>query len=457
MTEDHRAVFAALHDLLGGVRSGSDLAALAEGLEILVYEVNHPGYPDLLVDVSGELETLRRAMSAYGSQEERHPYLQAAIGLRRFRTHTLAPEVEAAEGYRRLGLSDFTTRGPAALIEHLGGVPPRYEVNEGALVSVVVRTRDRPVLLAQALASLFASTWRSAEILLVNDGGASPEVAERTPLPVRQIDLPENRGRAAAANEGIAAARGEYVTFLDDDDLVEPEHLETLVRLAAATGQRVVYTDAAVTIHEPDADAGWKCVERRLPYSRDFDRERLLVDNYIPFHTLLVERALLAEVGPVDTTLPFFEDWDLILRLAQRANFVHLAKVTCEYRHFRGSDHQILGERASDHGEFARRKAQVLEKHRELLRPEVLAGIVDRLRAEAVFAAEATASERAERARERAELGGELTRQRLALAERDRTLASNWAEIERLNGQIEEMEKTRAWRLHRFVERARGR
>jgi LmbE family N-acetylglucosaminyl deacetylase len=464
VTADHRAAFAALHLCLTGVRDGDELAPAVRGLEVLVYEVNHPGYPDLLVDVSGELATIERAMARYSSQEERHPYLRSALGLRQFRTHTLAPSVAAAEGYRRLELADFTTRGLAALTAHLGGAAAPVVPGDGPLISVIVRTRDRPRLLADALASLYASTYRRLEIVLVNDGGARPEIAEPAPLPLVRVELPQNRGRAAAANAGIAAASGEWIAFLDDDDRVEPEHFATLAGLATGCGHRAVYTDAAVTVWEPDAAGGWSCVERRLPYSRDFDRERLLVDNYIPFHTLLVERSLVAEAGELDGALPFFEDWDFLIRLAVRAPFLHFARVTCEYRHFRGSGHQILGERASEHGDFLRRKAQVLEKHAALLTPEVLAAIVDVLRAEAVRAGGAV--EAAERERRRhgeelgqriAELGDESQALRLELERRDDRLRATYAEIERLTALIRAMEATRAWRTHRWLEGVRGR
>ncbi|HEX3557222.1 MAG TPA: PIG-L family deacetylase, partial [Thermoanaerobaculia bacterium] len=179
VTRDHRAAFAALHRLLAPLREGGgsgDTPEPLRGLRILLYEVNHPGHPDLLVDVSAERERLERAMAAYASQEERHPYWNAGLGLRRFRTLSLAPGVELAEGYRRLRLEDFTTRSPAQLVRHLGGHPEVHEVREGPKISVIVRTRDRQGLLDEALASLAAGDYRRAEVVLVNDGGTRPVV-----------------------------------------------------------------------------------------------------------------------------------------------------------------------------------------------------------------------------------------------------------------------------------------
>lgn len=501
VTRDHRAAFAAVHRLLAPLRESprGDLEQEAfRGLRILLYEVNHPAHPDLLVDVTAEGPKIEAAMACYGSQEERHPYLSAGLGLRRFRTLSLGPEAGLAEAYRRLTVQDFTTRSPAQLIRFLGGLPEVAEVRQGPLVSVIVRTRDRPALLAEALASLAEGEYRRAEVVLVNDGGAPPEVPADYPLPVARVDLAESRGRAGAAEAGIAASRGDYVAFLDDDDLAAPEHLATLAGLVYAAGVRVVYTDAAVAVYELDPDGGWTCRDRRLPYSRDFDPDILLVDNYIPFNTLLIERGLFAEAGPFDPSLPFFEDWDYLIRLAALTPFHHLARVTCEYRHFRGGAHHIFGERPRERGDFLAVKARVLAKHASRLRPEVLARAVDTLRAEAVAGQEGWASARREvdrlvndleglrqaheaLARERflweeryhnvsGELAGwkeehgrvsaELQRlydeeKKLRAAVDDQTahLGRTYAEIERLNRLIRDMESTRAWRAHQWWQR----
>jgi len=507
ITSDHRAAFAAVHRLLAPLRDSlrSEDEPL-RGLRVLLYEVNHPGHPDLLVDVTAERERIEAAMACYASQEERHPYLRAGLGLRRWRTLSLAPGVELAEGYRRLRPDDFTTRSPAQLVRHLGGLPEVSPgiglMREGPLVSVVVRTRDRPELLAEALASLAEGEYRRAEVVLVNDGGAPPPVPPDYPLPTVRVDLAESRGRAGAAQAGVAAASGEYVAFLDDDDLAAPEHLAILAGLVQAAGVRVAYTDAAVAVYELDATGGgaggWVCRERRLPYSRDFDPDVLLVDNYIPFNTLLIERALFAQAGPFDATLPFFEDWDFLIRLAAITPFHHLARVTCEYRHFRGGVHHVFGERPRERGDFLEVKARVLAKHADRLRPDVLARAVDTLRAEIVEEREGRAAAEREATSQRdalaamrveldavarqrflweeryhavngelegfraghAKLAAELQRLydeeralRSAVDDQTAHLGRTYAEIERLNRLIREMEATRAWRLHQRFQR----
>jgi LmbE family N-acetylglucosaminyl deacetylase len=408
ITADHRAAFSAVYDALAPVRRGDELAEIVADLEVLLYEVNHPGQPNLLVDVSAEVEVLRRAMACYASQEERHPYLNAALGLRAYRALSLSPGVRAAEAYRRLTARDFQVTGRWALESELrsGGAVPRGAA--GPLVSVVVRTKDRPALVADALRSLAASTHRELEVVLVNDGGAPVDVPADFPHRLVRVELRPGRGRAGAANAGIERAGGAFVAFLDDDDLVEPDHYEVLTGLVRGSDVRIAYTDAAVGLWEL-TPGGWTRRERRLPYSRDFDGDLLQVDNYIPLHTLLIDRGLARSAGPLDESLPFFEDWDWLIRLSELAPFHHHRRVTCEYRHFRGAAHHVLGDAPRERQDFLTMKARVLEKNAARLSPARLARIVDVLRREAVEGIEEAARVRQgasadRRAREQAEL-----------------------------------------------------
>jgi LmbE family N-acetylglucosaminyl deacetylase len=382
VSPDHRAAFAALHRVLEALRREPAFVSdtRLRGLTVLAYEVNHPLHPNVLVDVGAQVPLIERAMGCYASQ---HDYLRGKLGLLKFRTLTLPPSVAAAEAYRQLSVEDFTTRSPARLIGELGGVPEFVEIKDGPLISVIVRTKDRPEFLAQALASLAHSTYRQLEVIIVNDGGCAYELPVQYPLPMTSTNLPVSQGRAGAANAGIAHARGDFVAFLDDDDLVDAEHFETLVGLVRAAGVRVAYTDAAVGVYEPAAGTGWQCVERRIPFSRDFDPERLLFENYIPFNTLLIERALVDKVGPLDIELPLLEDWDLLIRLTEHVAFHHLARVTCEYRQFPTLDHGLTERRREQQQLFAM-TARIIAKHRGRITPEVTARVINRLRAEIV-------------------------------------------------------------------------
>lgn len=95
---------------------------------------------------------------------------------------------------------------------------------DAPLVSVIVPTRDRPALLAEALASLAAQTLADFECIVVDDGGAHG-VALPADARFRLVRRDWSGGAAAARNTGIAEARGRYVAFLDDDDCYLPERL----------------------------------------------------------------------------------------------------------------------------------------------------------------------------------------------------------------------------------------
>ena len=465
VTADHQATFRALHEALinrrrGRTDEGEPLSSQDDdsspgdlALRVLCYEVNHPFYPDLLVDVTAELEGVADAMSRYRSQLERHDYMGACRGLRRYRALTVPDPCRYAEAYCQLTASDFTTRSPAQLVAYLGGAPSLVEVPSPRRVSIVVRTYNRPRRLAEALDSLAQSTYRNVEVVLVNDGGRRPEVAEDFPFPLHRVDFAANRGRAAAAQAGVEAATGDCVGFLDDDDLLAPEHLESLTAMLSGDVE-VAYSDATVVCYEPSA-GGWRESGRRLPYSRDFDREILLLDNYIPFHTVLMTREALERAGAFDLQLPIFEDWDLLIRLSRSSSFVHLARTTCEYRHFLDgaadgpSGGHALGGAASARSDFEALKAKVLTKHAADLGPDALAGAVTRMRRQAVLAGEAARVQIRERQRDlerlqahERELGAEV--ERLQVREQDLESSGRelGAEIARLQVREQDLESS---------------
>ena len=241
----------------------------------------------------------------------------------------------------------------------------RAPIAENPLVSVIVRTRDRTRLLAEALASVAGQTHRPIEAVVVNDGG--PDVAAvvrgfSEQLVCLLLDLRPGRGRAAAANAGIAAARGEWVAFLDDDDLLLPEGVVTL--LAAAQGQESMPYGRVDAYFQPEGDKP----KLFRTFSQPFDPDALLFENFIPFNACLMPAAVLREIGGIDESLDCFEDWDVFLRLSERLPFRHVDVQVAEYRIF---DQAFVTGRGGQERQHRGRVA-IYTKHAHRYTPEAL-------------------------------------------------------------------------------------
>lgn len=204
------------------------------------------------------------------------------------------------------------------------------------LVSVVMPTRDRPMLLVEAVGSVLRQTYRHFELLVVNDGGTSvAHRLHRPGAPIHLIELPRPVGPAAARHLALTHAHGSLVAYLDDDDLFHEDHLRCLVEaLTGPDACSLVYTGADLVQLERRGDA-WQVARQAMPIP-PFDRRRLLVANYIPLICVGHSLADYHEAGGFDRTLPCLEDWDLLLRLTRERGARHLPWVTAAYRQFQG-------------------------------------------------------------------------------------------------------------------------
>jgi len=358
---DHIALSRAFCDLIA--RDASLFADLAVA-RVAFYEVSAPLRPNALVDITSVADAKYAAIETHQSQATLHDYTSYARALNVWRTMTLPPHVKFAEAYWTISLPSLRTTPFSALREAMG--PIRIDVVDEPLpISVIVRTKDRPALLAEAIASIRATGY-PAEIVVVNDGGAHQTVDG-----VTLVEHETSRGRSAAANAGVQAAKNEYVAFLDDDDLYYPEHLSTLANAARGSNAAGWYSDAVSAFID-----GASREPMRI-YARDFDRELLLVDNYIPLPTLLFRRVDFLDLGGFDEDFDLFEDWDFLIRLSQRGDFVHVPRITCEIRHIRGGD-SILLQNPEGSPKFRDARLQVWKKHAALIGDNVFANVFER-------------------------------------------------------------------------------
>lgn len=201
------------------------------------------------------------------------------------------------------------------------------------LVSVVVPTHERPALLERALHSILDQEMQDFEVLVVNDGGAAPAEGLRDLDPkgrLHFIDRPTSGGASAARNDGLRAARGRYIAYLDDDDIFLPAHLRILVAALEASPCRVAYS-APRRGYMVRSEGAVHVVKRDFPYGQPFSRAHLGYRNFIPTLCIMHERTLIDEVGLFDESYPVVEDWDLWWRMAQVTDFVFVEDVTCEF------------------------------------------------------------------------------------------------------------------------------
>lgn len=199
-------------------------------------------------------------------------------------------------------------------------------------LSVIVTTRDRPALLADALRGVAAQTLAPMEVRLADDGGESaieslPELGllELTALHVR-CGSP-----GAARNAAVAGARGDVLAFLDDDDRWRPDHLAGLAEAFANPATRFAWRDCEV-IRERVGARGEREALASVVIARDWDDALMRTNDYLPPSAWGVRRSLFDELGGFDDAFRFSEDWDFVLRAAALTVPCRVPGVTVEVR-----------------------------------------------------------------------------------------------------------------------------
>ncbi len=295
------------------------------------YEINLPlPNPNLLVDISRVAAQKMAAMHCFPSQLKEQPYDRRIEGLNRFRSYFLGAEVSHAEAFLLVEAAALVPdlislfEGPLTYRQRLGfaadgaGMP---------LVSIVVRSMNRPAL-SRALDSLALQTWPNCEVVVVNARGG-----EHTDLqgqcgrfPLRLINqgggsLPRSR----AANLGLAACRGDYLCFLDDDDSMDADHLYHLVETLQKQSGRCIAYAGVRGMNERSRDV---MVEFREP---EISFTRLLLGNAIPIHAALFPAELVKQGAHFDEAFDLYEDWDFWLQLARKVPFVFVDRISATY------------------------------------------------------------------------------------------------------------------------------
>jgi hypothetical protein len=184
-------------------------------------------------------------------------------------------------------------------------------------ISIVIPTRDRSQWLPRTLLSAMGQQRVESELVIVDDASRSPVEPHVLP-PARVIRHDAPLGPAAARNSGLTEARGEWIAFLDDDDLWAPTRLRTLLDAALRTGASLAISGGLYI------DAEGRVVLVKDPPADQVDLQTAVLAANLPFcsSNLVVHKELLEEVGGFDETLPHLADWDLAVRLTSAGTAV---------------------------------------------------------------------------------------------------------------------------------------
>jgi glycosyltransferase involved in cell wall biosynthesis/predicted O-methyltransferase YrrM len=208
------------------------------------------------------------------------------------------------------------------------------KTEENSLISVIIPTYNRPDKLASAIESVLTQTYKNFEIIVVKDGGKNigKIIKKYSDNRIRFINHNKNKGPSSARNAGIKAAKGKYIALLDDDDIYYPNHLETALNNLNEKN-KVIYTDAVRCSYIKEGNlpkADYKLQSKSVPYSIDYNRNKLFIGNISPVNCFVFEKSLTDKVGLFDESLQVLEDWEFWLRLSSVTDFKHVKENTVQ-------------------------------------------------------------------------------------------------------------------------------
>jgi cellulose synthase/poly-beta-1,6-N-acetylglucosamine synthase-like glycosyltransferase len=197
-------------------------------------------------------------------------------------------------------------------------------------ISVIITTHNRPQSLIRAVESARAASRKDLEVVVVDDASTDETASVcRSLRGIKYVRAERNQGVAGARNLGILSSGGEFLSFLDDDDLRLPGSLDAQVEaLTASPDAGLIYGQALVG--RQDGTRSNDFYPAHCPRGEVF--WELLAQNFIPCGSAVFRRSCLYGVGLMDDAAAGVDDWDLWVRIAAAHRVLALERPVMVWR-----------------------------------------------------------------------------------------------------------------------------
>ncbi len=231
-------------------------------------------------------------------------------------------------------------------------------------ISVIIPTHSRPKLLPRAIESARAA-GTDVEIIVVDDASADETAAAcRELADIKYVRLDRNQGVAGARNVGILVSRGEFITFLDDDDLRLPDSLDLQAKALDANPEVGFVCGAMIMADQNYQPTGEVTGPRHS--SGDVFRPILELDFAVMGLSTLIRKECLLRAGLLKRHLVGIDDWDLFARLAELYPVFVMDEPVGIYRQPTPGSGQGSSARAIQLGRVVRHQLQLLQLPRAM-------------------------------------------------------------------------------------------
>ena len=198
-------------------------------------------------------------------------------------------------------------------------------------VSIITPTYNREKYLRYAMESVLNQTYRHLELLIIDDGSidGTKDLVGSYNDPRIKYYFQQNQGQSVARNVGLKHARGDYICFLDSDNIWKLDKLQKQIKIMNDNPDcHILYGEDETIDESGNIMLSNESVRR---YS-GFITPQLLIFNFVNFNTAMIKSECFREMGGMNENTRVADDYELFLKFSSRYKFLYVAEVYAQYR-----------------------------------------------------------------------------------------------------------------------------